>query len=77
MPYRAVWFPAPKDESLVVSKEKLPEKPCYKCHYCDGWIDGRPYRYKEDTLAPLAGRRGTASHCRRCGQEIGFSGAIS
>lgn len=76
MPYRMQWTPAPKDESLIVHKEK-PEGRSYKCRYCDGWIEGQPNRYKIDTLALLAGRRGTEEYCRRCGQKIRFFGVIS
>ena len=76
MPYIRQWIPAPVDESLVVYKEK-PESQCYECRYCGGWIAGRPNRYHEDTIAPLAGRRGTVEHCQRCGAEIGFFGMMS
>lgn len=76
MPYEATWFPAPVDESLVVHLETV-SGACYKCRYCGGWIEGQPNQYEEDTLAPLAGRRGTVKHCRRCGREIGFFGMVS
>ena len=70
------WVPATTDESLVVHKEK-PQGIYYKCQFCKGWIEGRPRRYQEDTLAPLSGRRGTAEHCLRCGREISFFGVMS
>ena len=47
------------------------------CQYCKGWIMGEPNRYKENTLAPLAGRKGTVEHCIRCGGEINFFGMRS
>ena len=76
MPYKTVWIPAPKDESLPVFEEEL-EEPSYHCHYCKGWIKGEPNRFEEDTLAPLAGRKGTVLHCIRCGAEIDFFGVRS
>lgn len=76
MPYRMQWVPASKDESLIVH-DKKPDGPCYECHYCGGWIEGRENRYRVNTLAPLAGRRGTVMHCRRCGNEIDFFGVVS
>lgn len=76
MPFETHWIPAPEDESIPVYKER-PKGPSYHCQYCDGWIDGRANRFQEDTLAPLAGRRGTAEHCRRCGREISFFGMRS
>ncbi len=77
MPYQTVWVPAPKDESLVVHQTKLMNSPSYYCPFCNGWIDGEPNRFEEDTLAPLAGRKGTALHCIRCGEEIDFFGMYS
>jgi len=76
MPYRATWFPASVDKSLIVHPERL-AKPCYHCRYCGGWIEGHPNQYEENSLGPLSGRKGTASHCRRCGQEIAFFGMMS
>ena len=49
----------------------------YYCEWCEGWILGHPNRYKEDTLAPLAGRRGTVESCIKCGNEIDFFGVVS
>jgi hypothetical protein len=51
-------------------------------HYCPfdkGWIEGFPYRSHVNNLQPhaLAGRKGWASYCRRCGREIDFDGAVS
>jgi hypothetical protein len=76
MPYKMIWVPAPTDDSLVVHQEK-PDGVCYECRYCGGWIEGRPNRFQEDTFAPLARRRGTVEHCRRCGEEINFFGVMS
>lgn len=81
MPYRMTWVPgcdaqAPTDESLVMHKERPPGVFHY-CAQCDGWIDGRANRFREDTLGPLSGRRGTAEHCLRCGHCIGFFGEVS
>ena len=49
----------------------------YYCRFCEGWIEGEPNAYDEDTMGPLCGRRGVASHCKRCGEEINFCGVIS
>lgn len=49
----------------------------YFCPECDGWIEGHAIEKKEDTLAPLAGRRGTVSYCRRCAKQIAFFGVVS
>jgi hypothetical protein len=49
----------------------------YYCTHCEGWIEGHPYEYHENTIGPLSGRDGTVSSCIRCGNEIGFSGAVS
>ena len=49
----------------------------YFCPVCNGWIPCDPYRHEVNTLAPLAGRKGTEFYCRRCGGEIGFSGVMS
>ena len=76
MPYQMTWVPAPKDENLVVHKEKL-KVPCYECRFCGGWIEGSPSEYREDSIGPLSGRRGTARHCCRCGSEISFFGMYS
>ena len=76
MPFELRWIPAPKDESLIVHKEKL-SGPCHECRYCGGWIEGIANSYHENTLAPLAGRKGTVEYCRRCGREISFFGMRS
>lgn len=49
------------------------------CRHCGGWIEGHAQEFKENTMdsTRLAGRSGVAYHCLRCGQEIGFSGAVS
>lgn len=44
---------------------------------CKGWIEGRPNRFTENTLAPLSGRQGEVYYCRRCGEEIAFFGIVS
>lgn len=49
----------------------------YHCMFCKGWIEGKPYEYREDTLGPLCGRSGSVFSCIRCGCEIGFSGMVS
>jgi hypothetical protein len=77
MPYVQIWVPAPKDESLVVHATKLISGESYHCQFCGGWIDGEPNRFEEDSLAPLAGRKGTVLHCIRCGYEIDFFGMQS
>lgn len=51
-------------------------------HYCDlcgGWIEGGCYEYQVSTMNSrrLSGRMGTSYNCRRCGEEIQFSGAVS
>jgi hypothetical protein len=79
MPFKLVWVPAPKDESLPVFEEEpsKEEGPSYHCRYCNGWIKGEPNRFKENTIGPLSGRKGTALHCIRCGNEIDFFGMHS
>jgi len=76
MPYTQIWIPAPTDKSLIVYKTD-PGELSYYCKYCKGWIKGEPNRYQEDTLAPLAGRKGAVEHCIRCGNEINFFGMRS
>lgn len=49
------------------------------CHWCKGWIPGHANEYRVNTLdsSRLAGRQGQEYYCKRCGQEIGFSGLMS
>jgi hypothetical protein len=87
MPY--AWVPAPSDPKLKVIKSlpkgaevfgktaSLGDKTWHKCYGCGGWIEGDANEYHEDTIGPLCGRRGRSSHCRRCGLEIDFFGAMS
>jgi hypothetical protein len=49
----------------------------HRCHWCEGWIEGRANQSGVNTLGPLSGRRGTEYNCRRCGREIGFAGMMS
>jgi hypothetical protein len=49
----------------------------YYCMFCEGWVEGEPYEYTENTIGPLCGRDGLVSACIRCGREIGFSGRVS
>jgi hypothetical protein len=54
----------------------------YFCHWkeCNGWISGDPIEREENSMShhhPLSGRSGTVFLCRRCGGEIGFSGAVA
>ena len=49
----------------------------HECPFCKGWIPGEAFESEENTLGPLSGRSGTATYCRRCGREIGFSGVMS
>ena len=51
----------------------------YFCRHCNGWIVGLPHDFQENTMVPeqLAGRRGTVTYCRRCGEEIAFVGCWS
>jgi hypothetical protein len=44
---------------------------------CDGWIEGFPNQYNENTLGPLCGRDGKVIKCKRCGYEISFIGYMS
>lgn len=69
--HRAADWNAPYDTA------RAPSRWFYKCRHCDGWIEGHAGSYRENTLAPLSGRSGTAYHCIRCGEEIGFSGMVS
>lgn len=59
------------------AEARNPFRTMYFCRKCEGWIEGHPNSYREDTMAPLSGRRGTAYHCRRCGEEIAFTGMVS
>lgn len=52
-------------------------KPYHRCPRCKGYIEGHPVERREDSLAPLSGRRGVSSHCRRCDRELHFSGMVS
>lgn len=62
----------------LLKEDKSPNlRTYYRCHYCDGWIEGEPYEYSENSLGPLCGRNGTAYSCVRCGREIGFTGMVS
>jgi hypothetical protein len=49
------------------------------CDRCEGWIEGHANEYRVNTLdsSHLAGRQGTEYFCRRCGEEIAFSGLMS
>lgn len=51
----------------------------HHCYRCGGWIPGRASMFHENTHAPhqLAGRKGQAYHCRRCGWEVAFVGLMS
>lgn len=51
----------------------------HHCSRCGGWIEGDAYVSSVNTLnsSRLAGRQGTEYYCRRCGQEIAFSGLVS
>lgn len=51
--------------------------PYVKCPKCKGFVEGFPVDRSEDTLAPLSGRRGISTCCRRCGHEFRFSGLVS
>lgn len=59
------------------SGQPIDQRQFYNCRHCKGWIEGDPYQYKESSLGPLCGRRGTTSACIRCGKEIAFSGLVS
>lgn len=47
------------------------------CPRCGGWIEGSVNEYEVNTMGPLSGRQGTEYYCRRCGEEIGYIGAVS
>lgn len=49
------------------------------CHYCGGWVEGKPYEHRVNTLdgSRLCGRKGTEYYCPRCAKEIHFSGMMS
>jgi len=50
------------------------------CRYCLGWIPGQANEFPINTMShrhPLGGRQGTEYYCRRCGEQIGFSGIVS
>lgn len=51
----------------------------YHCRYCDGWIAGHPNHERINNMDSfrLSGRSGTVYYCRRCGEEIKFSGMMS
>ena len=76
MPWQ--WVPPDRHLELeVFSTRPTLDKPFYECYWCRGWIEGEPMQENVDTIAPLSGRRGTVSYCRRCGKEIGFFGMMS
>ena len=93
MPWQMTWEIAPQNLELEVIKKlssnylplnsfisynKDNRLDCmFYCQYCEGWIKGQPTEYQEDTLGPLCGRRGIASYCIRCGNEIDFYGVMS
>ncbi len=76
MPFVSTWVPAPKNMSLTIHEER-PGLMAYECRHCGGWIEGSPNSYRENTLAPLAGRKGRAEYCNRCGSEISFFGIMA
>jgi hypothetical protein len=49
------------------------------CPHCGGWIPGDYYTYQVNNLntRALAGRSDECSACRRCGEEVGFTGLMS
>jgi hypothetical protein len=51
----------------------------YHCRHCEGWIPGEPYEHEINNLdsSRLCGRRGTEYYCRRCAEQIYFSGMMS
>jgi len=49
----------------------------YYCEYCKGYIKGTMIHRGENSLAPLSGRLGTSSSCRRCSRELDFYGVVS
>ena len=51
----------------------------YYCYECEGWIEGNPEPVHFNNWEPqhLAGRKGTAYECQRCGVEIVFLGVMS
>lgn len=59
------------------SGKKLDLRNFYFCRFCEGWIEGDAYEYRENTIGPLCGRDGTVYSCIRCGHELGFSGRVS
>jgi hypothetical protein len=44
------------------------------CPRCSCWITGDPSERRENARSLLAGRKGRAYCCRRCGTELGFDG---
>lgn len=49
----------------------------YWCDRCKGWVEGQPLTSHEDTMGILCGRRGIATNCIRCGEELEFDGMIA
>jgi len=91
MPYQMVWIPPEKEINVIKELPNGTEvrgdtaflddgktfKQWYKCERCEGWVEGEPDEYNEDTIGPLCGRRGTVTSCKRCGWEISFWGEQS
>lgn len=75
--FKTARFPFDKVIELANNKQEWDEREFYHCRNCDGWIEGKPYEYKENSMGILCGRRGTTSSCNRCGDELGFSGMVS
>lgn len=73
-----IWLHPQKNPNLpVYPSQPTDNRPYYHCPVCKGWIPGYPDTDEIDTISPLAGRRGTVELCRRCGEEIGFTGEVS
>lgn len=63
--------------SFGCRKARLGTAGYFHCPRCGGWIEGHPIERRENTLAPLSGRKGISTLCSRCGWELAFSGMVS
>lgn len=71
------WSSDPKRACLEGEIPVIAEKPFHHCFMCEGWVEGNPNKYEENSMGVMCGRDGEVSYCRRCGTEIGFSGCLS
>lgn len=80
--HRSIYCTNPDGSYTFASEYKIA---CHKkefrfyhfCPRCNLWIEGQPITGRVDTMDVMCGRKGETKHCRRCGVEFDFSGAVS